>query len=284
MEWVLWVGFSPDGETVAARGVSKDSNARLVRLWNTATGRLLATLSTGADAVAFSPDGKTVATTGGNDGTRLWTLTGERTGRDIHQGREGVAFGPDGSLFTSEPLGVYRTDLKTGAATQLLNVVRSSFVAPLALNPQDKFLAVADGKEVRVLDPAKQSVEYTFAEHGDQITDLMFDKAGKILATVSYDGTARIWDYATRKEHARLDCGGGWAEAAALVPDGTAVALACDGSIDVHLYDVDGRPLSTLRGHTDTIYGVAFSPRGDTLASASGDGTIRLWRYPRSAG
>ena len=32
-----------------------------------------------------------------------------------------------------------------------------------------------------------------------------------------------------------------------------------------------------LRGHRGTVYGVAFSPDGTTLASGSGDSTIRLW-------
>ncbi len=42
----------------------------------------------------------------------------------------------------------------------------------------------------------------------------------------------------------------------------------------------DGTLLATLTGHTDQVTSVAFAPDGQTLASGSWDGTVRLWGVP----
>ncbi|NHZ71772.1 MAG: protein kinase, partial [Aquificales bacterium] len=70
--------------------------------------------------------------------------------------------------------------------------------------------------------------------------------------------------------------GRGTANAIAVSPDES--ALAVGGSLGTWLYNAETlETFGLLQGHLDRVSAVTWSPDGSTLASASWDGTIKLW-------
>jgi WD40 repeat protein/serine/threonine protein kinase len=110
----------------------------------------------------------------------------------------------------------------------------------------------------------------------------VFSEDGGTLVTVTREGYSIIWDVKSRKERVRIDHGGqSFGSSAALSPDGRILAMTYgfdDFENAVSLWDTSsGKHLGTLAGHKQTIWSLAFTPDGKTLATSSSDGTLRLW-------
>jgi WD40 repeat protein len=113
--------------------------------------------------------------------------------------------------------------------------------------------------------------------HTGPAVAVAFDLDGRLLATASHDGTARLWDLATGDCLRTLTGHNGWVNDVAFSPDGRLLATA-SGDGTARLWDpATGGGLRTLTGHARPVHGVAFSPDGHRLATASDDGTARLW-------
>ncbi|MBE9008173.1 hypothetical protein IQ259_24700, partial [Fortiea sp. LEGE XX443] len=101
--WVWWVAFSPDGQTLA----TGSSVERIVRLWDIETGECRQILQGHQDmlwAIAFSPDGSTLASTSSDGTIKLWgvmegtciaTLGGHNTWVMC------ATFSPDGTILVA---------------------------------------------------------------------------------------------------------------------------------------------------------------------------------------
>ena len=113
---------------------------------------------------------------------------------------------------------------------------------------------------------------------------MAFSPDGKILLTGSMDGTAKLWELATRQEVRSLEHPPR-IFSVAFSPDGKTVATGGGGeNAAVRLWDArTGELLRTLapsRSST-SFFGreIAFSPDGKLIAVADGsDNTVKVWK------
>ncbi|QRV88655.1 U4/U6 small nuclear ribonucleoprotein Prp4 [Ceratobasidium sp. AG-Ba] len=130
-----------------------------------------------------------------------------------------------------------------------------------------------------------------FTTYGSQIGDerpisqVRFSPDGKLLATGSWSGNVKLWnvpacDLATSlRAHGDRIGGVAWHPQATLAQSADSVNLVTGGAdCEVSLWSLNSdKAVHTFKGHSDRVCRVAFHPSGQYVASASYDGSWRLW-------
>jgi WD40 repeat protein len=118
--------------------------------------------------------------------------------------------------------------------------------------------------------------------HKGYVTSVAFFPDGTRIATASWDCTVRIWDTRTYEPLPGLECSGS-VYAISISPDGTRLALAehTSGPEGV-LHVLDPVTLAkqaqvNISSGFNLPWAIAFSPRGDLIASGTASGAIQVW-------
>jgi WD40 repeat protein len=116
--------------------------------------------------------------------------------------------------------------------------------------------------------------------HEAPLHSIAFSPDGETLAAGSVDHSLLLWNVASGKHIAHVKDQRGSINSVAFSPSGQILATGGDGSVILWALANVGqlREIKTLE--SINALNVAFSPKGDSLASASSDGSIVLWEVP----
>jgi WD40 repeat protein len=278
--------FSPDDKTLLTG--SSDFSAKL---WDTATGKQIGpTLQHHSPIMklAFAPDGKTVLTASDASEVRLWNASnGEQIGKALsHQ--EGEAGGITALGYLSGKIAltggrdstVRMWDTATGAAVGQPIPVDTP-VQALAASPDGKVFVAGLINNTGVLwdTAAKKKIGQPLRHTGSNgaVGTAVFSADGKLVATSSLDGSARVWDATTGKPLTPPLPFGDLAVHLRFSPDGKRLLTA--NSASARIWDTKtGKPLCAPCQFPKGTSGVAVDMSGAVVLAGNNDTrSATLW-------
>ncbi|WUH92719.1 hypothetical protein OG900_23160 [Streptomyces sp. NBC_00433] len=282
---------SPDGHIVAASGT------RGIGLFDTATGRRLATTTLPWGSLAFSGDGRTVAIGTTDGGVWIWhwagggpptalvaaTSTPDAAGAVART----VAMSPDGRLVAtgSDDGTVQLLDAATGRGQTVFNDY-SGAISALAFSDDGGTLAAgaADGT-VRLF--TTEGMAATVLEGAGprkgRAAGAVFAQQGRVLATGQGDGTVDLWATDPWRRAATLGKPGGRAPVHRVGAGADGRSIVAMGEHGATLWDAATRGSRVIDGTADAT---AISADGRTVVTSvveqnrpAGDlsSSVRVW-------
>jgi WD40 repeat protein len=240
--------------------------------------------------VRFSHDCAKIATASADETARIWDAN---TGKELVVLR-GHKFQVHSAQFSTDDRKIVTGgddktarvwDVATGQELVALRGHKLS-VAYAEFSGDGKWIVTAAGpagdksgdETARIWDAETGAEIIAFAGHEDYLTSAHFSSDGKKIVTTSNDRTARVWDIANQKIVANLQKHLAGVNTAQFSPGNGAQLVTASNDGTTRVWDIARREqLSILRGDGAEIINVRYSQNGDTLATVTKNGTVRVY-------
>jgi WD40 repeat protein len=293
---ITGIRFTPDGRRLVTA-----SGDRTCNQWDVATGQELAQGKLQHDewisSLDVSTDGTLAITTCDDGVARLWRLSdGTKLAEVKSPGKSfnAVGFSPDGStaaLTSAEEKRVWMWNLSAATAanargnaaagllTEYLNFNKLGGEVWAAMYaPGGRHLLTIGGNDATLWNLDDRSPVVRYSPHG-AVASAALSPDGKLVATGSWDHSAKIWDRDTGRALRKLEHGHkGYINSVEFSPDGRELLTASD-DYTARLWDVaSGKPTPIIfQGHTARVVSATFSRDGKRVLTVSGDKTAIIW-------
>jgi WD40 repeat protein len=238
------VVFSADGGLLAvAEGVPYGAGA--VKLFDIASGQVAAAFLEPRDAtlcLALSPDGKWLAGAGVDSVVRIWDMAEKKLVAEMKGHSDwvrSISFSADGKLLASAGNGRSVLVWEVGTWSRVTELRENDPVFAVAFSPDAQFLLLA------VVGTNDKVLRLRRRDNGQVARDL------NLIQTAPLDV---VWHAASNR---------------VFVPCSDKTAKVYDGG--------SWGQVANLAGHGEWVYRAAVSGDGAKLATASADGTVKLW-------
>ena len=243
----------------------------------------------GVTHAAFSPEGDRIVTSSFDNTARVWSV---RDGSEIvvlrghTKALERAAFSSDGKrIVTAARDGTARVwDAETGREISTLQDAGRVTYATFSPDGDRVVTAAFDGGQARVWDARTGNRIASLAGTTLGSKHISFSPDGRMLAT-THHRMVRLWAADDGKEIATLphetellNDRRKFVAYAVFSPDGSRLVTLSEREDPPRLFDVASRTeIAVLRGHTSMSLRGAFSPDGQLVATASIEGSVKLW-------
>lgn len=281
---IISIAYSPSGEYVAGGTHTGD-----ILMWELKTRCLIVTFRGHTDwvrALCFSENGLELFSASDDQTVRMWnTKTGDPMKIFIgHQGRVmTIAIDCEKQIMVSggEDSLIRIWDIPTG--NLLKEFVggddNDKWLFSLKFSPNKKFLLSASGDTtVRLWETNSYTCIRKIKGHKSFVWTAAFSRDGSFIASGGNDGTIRIWRGRGGSPIRTINVPDTQVRCLAISPQGDSLVSANSDSHLLRVWDVKtGQSIKILAGHESILWAVAFSQKGDVLASGGNDHTLRLW-------